>query len=33
MRKDLATGYLIAALDCLVDHYGLRNKQQKRRGT
>jgi hypothetical protein len=30
MRRDQAVGYLIAALDCLVDHYGLRNKQQKR---
>ena len=31
MRRDQAVGYLIAALDCLVDHYGLRNKQQKRK--
>jgi len=27
-----AVGYLIATLDCLVDHYGLRDKQQKARG-
>jgi hypothetical protein len=31
MRRDQAVGYLIAALDCLVDHYGLRNKKQKRK--
>lgn len=30
MRKDLVVGYLIAALDCLVDHYDLKNKQQKK---
>lgn len=31
MRRDQAVGYLIAALDCLVDHYGLKNKQSRAR--
>jgi hypothetical protein len=31
MRWDQVVGYLIAALDCLIDHYGLRNKRQKRK--
>lgn len=29
MRRDQAVGYLIAALDCLVDHYGLRDTQRQ----
>jgi hypothetical protein len=31
MRRDQAVGYLIAALDCLVDHYDLKNKSMKSR--
>lgn len=31
MRKDQAVGYLIAALDCLVDHYDLRNEEKRRK--
>ncbi len=30
-RRDQAVGYLIAALDCLVDHYDLKNKSKKAR--
>ena len=29
-RKEQATGYLLAALDCLVDHYDLKKKQKRK---
>jgi hypothetical protein len=31
MRRVEAVGYLLAALDCLVDHYDLRNEEKRRK--